>query len=182
MFDVTSNSLEAEQEGEEGEEFAPDCRGEVEIRWLYPPEIFPFVREGETVARRSRKFDSGAGHQDGRVLVGVAILGEEAQEIEDGSYRYWRRFFYLMPYDFDRHDRLYPPFEAIDPCIVAPGVYGSETERCFIPPTPEQRAEIEKIFAARQMEMAKKRDDAAERQRQHRRANPKNKAPRRRWK
>jgi hypothetical protein len=164
------------------ERFAPDCRGEVEIRWLYPPGIFPFVREGLTVARRTSKIDTGAGHQDGRVLVGVAIIGPEAKEIGDGSYHHWRRFFYLMPYDFDRHDRLYPPVEALDPCTVAPGVHGSETERCFIPPTPEQRAEIEKIFAARQMEIAKKRDNAAERQRQHRRVIAKSKASRRRWK
>jgi hypothetical protein len=83
---------------------------EAEIIWRYDPALFPHVRKATTIMA-GRKRAVTLNDRDGRVLIGYAVLKSDAVSLEMG--RYYRRFFYIMPYDFERQDRLRPPCEAV---------------------------------------------------------------------
>jgi hypothetical protein len=138
---------------------------ESEIVWCHDPALFPHVREAFVhTSGRSRAITLN--ESDGRVLIGYATLKPEFSGL--GMRRYRRRFFYIMPYDFDGQDRLRPPMEAVDPLTIAAGQQAHETERCYTPPTPKQREAIRAILAAQQAKLNAKREAATARQQKHR--------------
>jgi hypothetical protein len=111
------------------------------IVWNYDPALFPFVREAffpTTSAKRPITLRD----RDGRVLIGYAVHNRKGTMDEIPS----RRFFYLMPCDFDVYSNGKTPAWAIDPLTVREGVSGYKTARCATPLTKEQRAAIQSIF------------------------------------
>lgn len=123
---------------------------EAEIVWLHDRSIFPMVREAiACVGTRSRPFTLK--DRDGRVLVGYAVLKPTArgQGSEWGRARFMRRYFYVMPYDFEPHRsgiEMMSRCEAVDLLSVEAGEAGQKTERSATPATPGQRVRIRSIL------------------------------------
>jgi hypothetical protein len=138
---------------------------EIEIVWLYPPEIFPHVHAQRTFRRFLKRPITL--NSERRLVVGYSVLRAPAYHSPKTFLQC--RFFYVFLCDLLPDKWLHEGFDmGIDPLTIAPTVNGDRTPRCFHAPTPEQRAAFEAILEAQWAKREAKRQQANERQRRHR--------------